>query len=238
MTDKLEVVSDPGEESCVINGKHKCNEINYHRKVIKKNKRKGVEHVNWFGKTVAACMTEEQCGPKMKAHINSGVTLIVDRYAYSGVAFSAAKEGMDIEWCKEPEAGLPKPDAVFFLTLSPEALARRGGFGEERYEATDFQENVRNNYRKLEEDSWQNILMQLKCPAIYLRLDLCPAEVSTQPVVAILAARRKLVVMCWDSVEKWSCYSTINTIRPGPVLLMSSSVADGRYTRRSTAFHP
>ncbi|XP_069682350.1 thymidylate kinase isoform X4 [Periplaneta americana] len=95
--------------------------------------------------------------PKMKAHINSGVTLIVDRYAYSGVAFSAAKEGMDIEWCKEPEAGLPKPDAVFFLTLSPEALARRGGFGEERYEATDFQENVRNNYRKLEEDSWQII---------------------------------------------------------------------------------
>ncbi|KAJ4429872.1 hypothetical protein ANN_22076 [Periplaneta americana] len=42
--------------------------------------------------------------------------------------------------------------------------------------------------------------------AIYLRLDLCPAEVSTQPVVAIPAAtRRKLLVTCWDSVEKRSC---------------------------------
>jgi len=30
--------------------------------------------------------------PKMKAYINKGITLIVDRYVYSGVAFSAAKE--------------------------------------------------------------------------------------------------------------------------------------------------
>ncbi len=31
--------------------------------------------------------------------LNSGVTLICDRYAYSGVAFSSAK-GMDFDWCK------------------------------------------------------------------------------------------------------------------------------------------
>lgn len=95
--------------------------------------------------------------PKMKAFINKGVTLVVDRYAYSGIAFSAAKKGMDMEWCKKAETGLPKPDAVFFLSLSPEALAKRGGFGTERYEVTEIQEEVRNNFLKLADDSWQVI---------------------------------------------------------------------------------
>lgn len=35
----------------------------------------------------------------MEAKLKAGVNLIVDRYSYSGVAFSAAK-GLDIEWCK------------------------------------------------------------------------------------------------------------------------------------------
>ena len=35
----------------------------------------------------------------MESKLLSGTTLVVDRYSYSGVAFSAAK-GLDIEWCK------------------------------------------------------------------------------------------------------------------------------------------
>ena len=35
----------------------------------------------------------------MEAKLKSGTSLIVDRYSYSGVAFSSAK-GLDIEWCK------------------------------------------------------------------------------------------------------------------------------------------
>jgi thymidylate kinase len=62
---------------------------------------------------------------------------------------------MSIGWCKQPEAGLPKPDAVFFLTLSPEALSKRGGFGTERYEVAEIQKNVRNNFLELEDDLWQ-----------------------------------------------------------------------------------
>jgi len=33
----------------------------------------------------------------------------VDRYAFSGVAFSAAKDGLSLEWCKQPDRGLPRP---------------------------------------------------------------------------------------------------------------------------------
>lgn len=69
---------------------------------------------------------------KMEKLLAQGVTLIVDRYAYSGVAFSAAK-GLDFEWCKAPEKGLLKPDLVLFLKLSASAIQKRGGFGDERY---------------------------------------------------------------------------------------------------------
>lgn len=60
----------------------------------------------------------------MKQQLESGVTLIVDRYAFSGVAYTGAK-GYDLERCKDPDRGLIAPDAVvrwnttinFYLTL-------------------------------------------------------------------------------------------------------------------------
>ena len=64
---------------------------------------------------------------------------LLRRYAFSGVAFSAAKEGLTIDWCKQPDRGLPKPDLVCFLDVSPEEARKRGGFGEEKYEESGFQ---------------------------------------------------------------------------------------------------
>lgn len=85
---------------------------------------------------------------EMEKQLLNGTTLIVDRYSYSGVAFSAAK-GLDVEWCKMPETGLIKPDLVLYLTLSPEELAQRGGFGDERYEIPEMQRCVIAVYEKL-----------------------------------------------------------------------------------------
>jgi dTMP kinase len=74
---------------------------------------------------------------------------VCDRYAYSGVAFSAAKKGIDFEWCKECDRGLPKPDAVLFLDLAPEKAAERGQYGEERYETKEMQARVRANFARI-----------------------------------------------------------------------------------------
>ncbi|KAG5677815.1 hypothetical protein PVAND_007542 [Polypedilum vanderplanki] len=94
---------------------------------------------------------------EMEKELNAGTTIIVDRYSYSGVAFTAAK-GLDFEWCKMPEKGLIRPDMVVYLTLNQEAMARRGGFGGERYETNDFQKNVRKIYERLiERPLWQII---------------------------------------------------------------------------------
>lgn len=96
-------------------------------------------------------------GIEIQIYVILGTTIIVDRYSYSGVAFSAAK-GLDFEWCKLPEKGLLKPDLVVYLTLTAEAMARRGGFGIERYETSDMQKNVKKIYeRMIEAPLWQVI---------------------------------------------------------------------------------
>jgi dTMP kinase len=90
--------------------------------------------------TAWPCSHREELLQKLR----EGTTLVVDRYAFSGVAFTAAKAipGLDRAWCMAPDAGLPAPDAVFFLNLTVEQAAARGGYGEERYEKADFQVRV------------------------------------------------------------------------------------------------
>eukprot|EP01017_Pseudomicrothorax_dubius_P041130 TRINITY_DN6550_c0_g4_i5.p1 TRINITY_DN6550_c0_g4~~TRINITY_DN6550_c0_g4_i5.p1 ORF type:complete len:252 (+),score=53.76 TRINITY_DN6550_c0_g4_i5:75-758(+) len=83
-----------------------------------------------------------------------GTTIVLDRYAYSGVAYSAAK-GLNLDWCKGCDVGLPEPDLVFFIDTKPEQVAKRSDFGEERYEKLDFQKKVYDVYSKLRElEEW------------------------------------------------------------------------------------
>eukprot|EP01018_Ginkgo_biloba_P017826 Gb_28332 [translate_table: standard] len=90
----------------------------------------------------------------MEAKLKAGTTLIVDRYSYSGVAFSASK-GLDLSWCKAPEVGLPAPDLVLYLDIPPEKAAERGGYGGERYEQLNFQRKVAELYKTLQDSTWQ-----------------------------------------------------------------------------------
>ncbi|CAL0318533.1 unnamed protein product [Lupinus luteus] len=90
----------------------------------------------------------------METKLTSGTTLIVDRYSYSGVAFSAAK-GLDIEWCKAPEIGLLAADLVAYLDISPEKASERGGYGGERYEKLDFQKKVAESFKDLHDTAWK-----------------------------------------------------------------------------------
>ncbi|XP_010250831.1 PREDICTED: thymidylate kinase isoform X2 [Nelumbo nucifera] len=72
----------------------------------------------------------------MEMKLRSGTTLLVDRYSYSGVAFSSAK-GLDVEWCKK--------------------AAERGGYGGERYEQLEFQRKVAQHYKMLCDATWKII---------------------------------------------------------------------------------
>uniref|UniRef100_A0A915JSU6 Thymidylate kinase n=1 Tax=Romanomermis culicivorax TaxID=13658 RepID=A0A915JSU6_ROMCU len=86
--------------------------------------------------------------------LSAGISLIVDRYAYSGVAYSSAK-GLDFDWCKRPDVGLPKPDIVFYMDLSPALAADRKDYGEEKYEHLHFQKSVYEKFKELEDPTWK-----------------------------------------------------------------------------------
>ncbi|CAK9015181.1 unnamed protein product [Durusdinium trenchii] len=78
--------------------------------------------------------------------LRAGTTIICDRYAFSGVAYSAAK-GLDFSWCQAPDRGLPCPDGVFFLHIDEKVGASRSNFGDERYENADMQATVRTQFK-------------------------------------------------------------------------------------------
>ncbi|CAK71326.1 unnamed protein product (macronuclear) [Paramecium tetraurelia] len=80
--------------------------------------------------------------------LQDGTNIVSDRYAYSGVAFSAAK-GLPIEWCKAPDAGLIQPDMTFYLTAPIEELSKRGDYGKEIYENSSFQQKVGSFFDQL-----------------------------------------------------------------------------------------
>jgi len=84
--------------------------------------------------------------------LKSGHHVICDRYSYSGIAFSTAKGKLSYDWCKEQEKGLIKPDLIFYLTVDPMIAAKRGGFGDERYETKEMQEKVKIVFERLKEE--------------------------------------------------------------------------------------
>ena len=81
--------------------------------------------------------------------------MVCDRYAFSGIAFSAAKVDssgtplLPFEWCRNPDVGLPAPDIVLFFDITPETAKERGGYGKERYEKEEMQLRVRNFFHRI-----------------------------------------------------------------------------------------
>jgi len=98
---------------------------------------------------------------RIKALLDAGTTIICDRYAFSGIAFSASKallqssspsssSPLTYEWCRAPDVSLPAPDLTIFLDISPELAAKqREGYGGERYEKLEMQARVREVFGRI-----------------------------------------------------------------------------------------
>ena len=152
------------------------------KKFLTKKKNKNSEIIKFpdrttiFGKQIDAYLKSEQKFEDEMLHllfsinrwelknkiINSiykeKINIILDRYSYSGIAYSHAK-GVDWKFCTGPEKGLPKPDLVLYLnTKKIEELCKREGYGDEIYEKIDFQSIVKDIYdQKLFCENWRSI---------------------------------------------------------------------------------
>ena len=123
---------------------------------------------------------------QIRGEIEGGKTVIVDRYSFSGVVYSWAKQNPDLslEWAWQPETGLPRPDLLLFLTVSSTEAAKRGGFGEERYETSLMQDRVERYFSSLFD-------MKHACNVLEIDADGSADEVHDRvldPVLKLLAS--------------------------------------------------
>lgn len=89
--------------------------------------------------------------------LKEGKTIIVDRYAFSGIAYSVAN-GAPLEYCTVPDQGLLRPDLVIQLDMSIDEIKKRGGFGEEKYEKEEIQIKVQENYKLFHKKKYWNLV--------------------------------------------------------------------------------
>ncbi|KAH6881595.1 thymidylate kinase-domain-containing protein [Alternaria rosae] len=127
--------------------------------------------------------------PSIQADLAAGTTIIVDRYYYSGCVYSAAKQNpsMSLEWCRKPEVGLPRPDLCLFLDISAEGAAKRGGYGNEKYEKKEMQDRVRELFETM---------MQKKEGEDFVRID------AGESMTDVAAKIRQEVDRCIERVAK------------------------------------
>lgn len=81
----------------------------------------------------------------------SGTNIIVDRYAFSGIVYSSAKHipDMSLNWCINPDCGIPQPDLIIFMDIKPSICSNRAEFGNEVYETNAFQQEVYQQFKLL-----------------------------------------------------------------------------------------
>ena len=120
-----------------------------------------------------------ECYKEICSLLEQGTTVILDRYAYSGVAYTAAK-GYPIHWCKEADKGLLKPNIVFYMDVSTEIADKRTTeTGDEReiYEQKAFQINVARAFTELKEQGW--VLMDATQSQRKIAETICQIVIST-----------------------------------------------------------
>lgn len=80
------------------------------------------------------CANRAEAVGRIRAALDEGTTVVCDRYAWCGIAYSVAK-GLPFEWCCDVERYLPRPDVTLYFDLAPEVAAARPGFGGERHDS-------------------------------------------------------------------------------------------------------
>ena len=76
-------------------------------------------------------------------------------------------QGLDFDWCKNPDKGLVKPDLTFFIDANADTIKLRSDYGDERYEKIEFQKRVADAYGKFKEmarddDHWVTVEAESK----------------------------------------------------------------------------
>lgn len=100
----------------------------------------------------------DDCEKNIMPCMNSGTTVVMDRYFYSNAAYQGVSGITPAEIIKRNmEEGFPLPDRVYFIDVSAETamkriLKRNGSGNTELFEKRDFLEKVRSNFLSIADE--------------------------------------------------------------------------------------
>ncbi|KAG9395312.1 Isopentenyl-diphosphate delta isomerase [Carpediemonas membranifera] len=172
----------------------------------------------------------------MRHDLVNGTALICIRYAFSGAAYSKAKDVLELplEACLGPDRGVIAPDAVLFLASRVADVSARAGFGDEIYETSPFQANVAASFELVKQESvdsvrWVDIptgTIEEVFESIKVELDRMLADAASDNLGPI---RRLWATPSGDSQQ-------LETDRV--ILVDEDDRAVGSGTKRDTHVHP
>jgi len=89
-------------------------------------------------------------------YLDSGYVVLLDRYFYSGIAYSCGYAGLDLTWACNVESGLLCPDIVFYMNTNKEIRQSRLNIlnSADRFDTMKIQDKVEAVYKKLITDTW------------------------------------------------------------------------------------
>jgi dTMP kinase len=87
--------------------------------------------------------------------LNDNVTVILDRYNISGLAYSIANK-LDRIWCESTDIGLPLADVIIYIDIDTKICDERIVGDREIYELSNFQCKVAKAYQEIKLDYEHN----------------------------------------------------------------------------------
>jgi len=97
--------------------------------------------------------------PLISNKLKLGINIILDRYYYSGIAYSSVK--LDTKWCESLDRGLPIPTIIYYLSN-----VFNKSYDLERYETSDFQMKVDLNFQRIFNNSSEQVIKINACDSI------------------------------------------------------------------------
>lgn len=114
------------------------------------------------------------------AHLKEGRAVLLDRYSFSGVAYSVA-QGVSKSWCVGTEVGLPAPDILLFLDGA--RSFERKAEERERFDKEDIRARIGEAFTRMQTSEWVVIKAAGSKEEIHTRIcKAVPGTLTREPI--------------------------------------------------------
>ncbi len=86
--------------------------------------------------------------------------ILCDRYVASGRAYTIAQGNISLDWCRQLDVGLPKPDLTIYLENSSFRLPQDPNYEESRFDIPLVQQEIKATFernRGIDDEKWVSI---------------------------------------------------------------------------------